>query len=87
MRPAAWHVRVGVARRALCLALGLSQHPYEDRPERPILLAVDQELGEGPALWVALELADPVGSVEVGERQDMEEFCARSRTEGVQALS
>ena len=27
-------------------AVGLSQHP-EDRPQSPILLAVDQQLGEG----------------------------------------
>lgn len=30
--------------------LTFSQHPDEHRPERPILLAVDQEFGEGPAL-------------------------------------
>ena len=29
------------------LAFGLPQHPDEHRPERPILLAVDQQLGEG----------------------------------------
>jgi hypothetical protein len=45
---------------------GLPQHPDED-PQRPILLAVDQELGEGPRLRVPPELADPVGSLEVGE--------------------
>jgi hypothetical protein len=28
------------------LALGLPQHPDEHRPQRPILLAVDQQLGE-----------------------------------------
>ena len=28
-------------------ALSLPQHPDEHRPERPILLAVDQEFGEG----------------------------------------
>jgi hypothetical protein len=28
---------------------GLSQHPHKYRPQRPILLAVDQELGEGRA--------------------------------------
>ena len=61
-------------------------HPDEHRPERPILLAVDQELGEGPTLWVAPELADPVGSLEVGEHQDVEQLGAGSRTEGVQAL-
>ena len=37
-----------------------SQHPNEDRPERPILLAVDQELGEGAALRVAPEQLEPI---------------------------
>ena len=40
----------------------------------------DQELGEGPALRVAPELADPVGAVEVGERQDVEQLSAGSGT-------
>jgi hypothetical protein len=31
----------------LLSALVLSQHPDEHRPKRPILLAVDQEFGEG----------------------------------------
>jgi hypothetical protein len=51
------------------------------RPECPVLLAVDQEFGEGATLWVAPELADPVGPVEVGEHQTMEKFGALSRTE------
>ncbi|MET1011046.1 MAG: hypothetical protein ABWY83_01575 [Actinomycetota bacterium] len=68
------------------LVLGLPQHPDAHRSERPILLAVDQEFGEGAALWVAPELADPVGSLEVGERQDVEKLGAGSGTERVQAL-
>jgi hypothetical protein len=32
--------RTGIA--SISMTVGLSQHPYEDRPERPILLAVDQ---------------------------------------------
>jgi hypothetical protein len=56
------------------------------RTQRPILLAVDQQLGEGAALRVASELADPVGLLEVGEHQDVEELGATSRTEGVEAL-
>jgi hypothetical protein len=39
-----------VVRRGLLMRLGvpvgLTQHPDEHRPERPILLAVDQELGD-----------------------------------------
>ena len=47
-------------------AVGLPQHPDEHRPQRPVLLAVDQELGEGATLGVPPELADPVRSLEVG---------------------
>ena len=64
----------------------LPQHPDQHRPERPILLAVDQQLGEGATLRVAPELADPVDALEVRKPQDVEELGARSRTEGVQAL-
>ena len=80
-----WSVVAGSALAPRTLAL--SQHPDEHRSERPVLLAVDQELGEGAALRVAPELADPVGSLEVGEHEDVEEFGAGSRTEGVEARS
>jgi hypothetical protein len=43
-------------------------------PPFSVLLAVDEELGEGASFRVAPELADPVGSLEVGERQDAEEL-------------
>jgi len=68
------------------LAVGLPQHPDEHRPERPILLAVDQQLGEGAALWVAPELADPLGALEVGKHQDVKQLGAGSRPESVEAL-
>jgi hypothetical protein len=42
-------------------------------------MAVDQQLDEGVALWVAPELADPVGAVEVGEHQDVEQLGAAGR--------
>jgi hypothetical protein len=54
--------------------LPLSQHPDEHGAQRPVLLAVDQQLGEGLALRVAPELSDPVGSLEVGEREDVEQL-------------
>ena len=57
------------------------------QPERPVLLAVDQELGEGAALRVAPELSDPVGSLEVGQHEDVEQLGARRRPEGVQAFA
>jgi hypothetical protein len=68
------------------LPLRLPQHPDEHRPEGPILLAVDRQLREGSALQVAPELADPVGPLEVGEHQDVEEFGAGSWAEGVETL-
>jgi hypothetical protein len=44
---------------AAAIAFVLPQHPDEHRPKRPILLAVDQELGEGATARVRPELADP----------------------------
>jgi hypothetical protein len=58
----------------------------EHRPERPVLLAVDQEFGEGPRLRIPPELSDPVGPLKVGQRQDVEQLGAGSGTEGVKAL-
>jgi hypothetical protein len=73
----------------MCDALGvpvaLPQHADEHRPQRPVLLAVDQELGEGATLWVAPELSDPVGPVEAGEHEDVEQLGAGSRPESVEA--
>jgi hypothetical protein len=63
--------------------LMLPQHPDEHRSERPVLLAVDQELGEGPALREAPELSDTVGAVEVGEHEDVEQFGAWRASQSV----
>jgi hypothetical protein len=53
--------------RPLPLALRLTQRPDEHRPEDAILLAVDQQLGEGvPGLGVPPVGADRIRSVEVG---------------------
>jgi hypothetical protein len=46
--------------------LGLSQDPDEHSSESPVFLAVGYQLGEGAALRVAPELADPFGPLEVG---------------------
>jgi hypothetical protein len=54
----------------------LPQHADEHRSEYPILLAVDQKFGECATLRVAPELADPVGPIEVGEHQDVEQLGA-----------
>jgi hypothetical protein len=67
-------------------AFALPQHRDQHRSERPVLLAVDQEFGEDATLWVAPELSDPVGSLEVGEHQDVEEFGTRSGAERVEAI-
>jgi hypothetical protein len=58
----------------------LPQHADKHRPKDPIFLAVDEELGEGTALWVAPELSDPVGALEVREHQDVEQLGAGSGT-------
>jgi hypothetical protein len=39
------------------------------------------------SLWVAPELADPLGALEVGQHQDVEELGAGSRSKRVQALT
>jgi hypothetical protein len=61
-------------------------HPDQHRSECPVLLAVDQQLGEGAALRVAPELSYPVGPLEVRQHQDVEQLGAGSRSEGVEAL-
>jgi hypothetical protein len=58
---------------------------YEHRPECSILLAVNQELGEGTTLRVTPKLADPLATLEVREHQDVEQFGTGSRPKGVQA--
>jgi hypothetical protein len=73
--------------RQLGLAVALSQHPNQHPPQRPILLAVDQELREGAALWVTPELSDPVCPARSREREDIEELGTRSGTEGLQAFA
>jgi hypothetical protein len=53
------------------------------RPKRPVLLAVDQQLGEGATIRVAPELSDPVSPVEVGQHQDVEQLGTGSWAERV----
>jgi hypothetical protein len=38
------------------------------------------------ASWGTRKLTDPVGSLEVGEHEDVEQFVVGSRTEGVETL-
>jgi hypothetical protein len=69
---------------SLASSIGLPQHPHAHRSERLVLLAVDQQLGDGAALGVTPELADPVRPLEVREHHDVEKFGAGSWTEGVE---
>jgi hypothetical protein len=58
-------------RAAVVIALGaagsvtLTQHADEHRPEHPILLAVDQQFGEGAAVRVSSILGDVSPIVDV----------------------
>jgi hypothetical protein len=65
----------------------LQEHADEHRPKRPVFFTVDQQLGEGATLRVAPELSDPVGSLEVGKHQDVEQLGAGSGAERVQTLA
>jgi hypothetical protein len=60
------HRLVGRESAAEGLTVSLPQHRDQHRPERPVLLIADQELGERAALRVAPELADPLGALEIG---------------------
>ena len=68
------------------LAVGLPQHPDEHGPERPILLAIDQELGEGPRLRVPPELPDRSTRSKSGSKQNVEQLGSGSRAERVEAF-
>jgi hypothetical protein len=65
----------------------LPQHADQHGPQRPVLLAIDQQLGEGACRRVPPELADAVGTLEVGEHEDVEQLRAGSGAERVQALT
>ena len=67
------------------LMLSLPQHPDQHRPKRPVLLAVNQEFGEGAALRVRPEVSDPLDTLEVGEHEDAEEFGASGLGHRVEA--
>jgi hypothetical protein len=58
-------VRRGLPTRLASLLI-LPQHADQHRPKGPVLLAVDEELGESAVPWVAPELSDTVGPVALG---------------------
>jgi hypothetical protein len=66
------------------LALGLPQHPDEDRPKDPVLLAVDQGFRRTSASSDSPRIRRSVGSLEVGEHQDAEQLGAGSGAERVE---
>jgi hypothetical protein len=53
---------VGRLRMRLVRSVSFPQHPDQHRPKHPVLLAVDQQLGEGSLL-----LQDPVEVPAVGD--------------------
>jgi hypothetical protein len=61
------------------IGASLPHHADEYRPHGAVLLAVDQEVAEPPGLRMPPELADPLGPVEVGQAEDVEEFGASRR--------
>lgn len=67
----------------LGVPVALPQHPDEHCPQRPVLLAVDQKLGEGAGRGVPVERADAVGAVEVWKHEDVEQLGARGRAVGL----
>ena len=57
----------------------LPQHPDEHRSQRPVLLAVDQELRERASLRIRPEVTNPLGPLEVEKREDVEKLGAGFR--------
>jgi hypothetical protein len=67
--------------------VSLTEHPDQHGTQYPVLLAVDQQLGEGAALWVTPEFPDPVSPVEVRQHEDVEQLGAGSWSERIEAFS
>jgi GNAT superfamily N-acetyltransferase len=81
---------VAVPLRTTPLAFSFSQHPDEHRPQRPILLAIDQQLRERPRRRVPPVGANRVGPVEVGQHEDVEKLArerGQARPDGLVAAS
>jgi hypothetical protein len=68
------------------IAVGFPQHADQPGPD---VRSSSQSISSSAktALWVVPELADTVGSLEVGEHEDVEKLGAGSGTQGVQALA
>ena len=60
-------LRVRPRWRARRLTAQLPQYPDEHRPKRPVLLAVDQQLGEGAALHAVATALDRAGALSFQE--------------------
>ncbi len=73
--------------KALRRPIGLLQHPDKHRPERPVFLAVDQQLGEGAALRVAPEPPIRSARLKSGSMSTWSNSARGGGANGVQALS
>jgi hypothetical protein len=63
--------------------VGLLLHADRHGPERPILLASRSAVRRKRGSAGPRRLSNPVGTLEVGQHEDVEERGARSGTEGV----
>jgi hypothetical protein len=69
------------------LAVDLAEHPTSTaRSVRSSSQSI-RIFGEGAALRVPAELSDPVGPLEVGQHEDVEQLGAGSRAERVEAFA
>ena len=77
---------------AVILGLDPSGRPLAaSRPAPPLALCEEDreghQLGEVAAMAVAPQLADPLGALEVGQHEDVEQFGARGGTEGIKPIA
>jgi hypothetical protein len=74
------------SRCALLRSSTLPQHPDEHRPERPVLLAVNQEFGEGRGSPGSSRTRRSYRPARSREHEDVEQLGARGGAESVEAL-
>jgi hypothetical protein len=84
-----YHLGIGGGSHLDVVAATVSHPPATCRQTPPKASGPPRSIraGEGAGRRVAPELSDPVGPLEVGEHEDVEEFGAGCGTEGVQPLA